>query len=167
MNLIVDTQKLTANIGAKSYRVAIGSGGAVDAALKREGDKKTPLGTFPVREVWYRADRRARPITDLPVHVIAETDGWCDDANLPEYNTHVTLPFSGSHEKLWREDEIYNLVLVIGHNDAPVVPGLGSAVFVHIARPSYTGTEGCIALAEKDLEEILACLTKESMIEIV
>ncbi len=166
MNLVVDTKNLTAMINGKSYRCAIGSGGAVDAALKREGDKKTPLGIFPVREVWYRADRREKPETDLPVRVITEKDGWCDDSNTPEYNKHVALPFSGSHEKLWREDEIYDLFFVVGYNDAPAAQDKGSAIFVHIARPEYSGTDGCVALAEKDLEEVLACLKKDSMVQI-
>lgn len=167
MNLIVDTQNLTASINGKSYKCAIGSGGAVDATLKREGDKKTPLGIFPVREVWYRVDKREKPVTNLPLRIITEADGWCDDSSAPEYNTHVTLPFAGSHEKLWREDEIYDLLFVLGYNDAPAVPGLGSAIFVHIARPAYSGTYGCVAMAENDLGEIITLLTDKSMIEII
>jgi L,D-peptidoglycan transpeptidase YkuD (ErfK/YbiS/YcfS/YnhG family) len=96
------------------------------------------------------------PATALPVRAIDAADGWCDDPANAAYNRAVTLPFAASHERLWREDSVYDLILVIGHNDDPVRPGLGSAVFVHVARADYGPTAGCVALAREDLMEILA-----------
>ncbi len=123
---------------------------------KREGDGATPAGLFALRRLLYRADRLPAPRTALPAAAIAVEDGWSDDPNDPLYNRHVRLPHAGRHERLWRDDALYDLILVIGHNDDPPMPGLGSAVFVHVARPDYGPTEGCVALALGDLLELLA-----------
>ena len=125
-------------------------------ALKREGDGGTPLGRFPIRQVLYRADRGPRPRTKLPVRAIHATDGWCDDPADRNYNRLVTLPARRSAEGLQRADQLYDLVLVLGYNDRPRVRGRGSAIFVHLARPGYTPTEGCIALTRRDLLALLA-----------
>lgn len=95
-------------------------------------------------------------MTALPVIPLTPTDGWCDDPNASQnYNRLVTLPYTFSHEKLWREDYVYDLIVVVGYNDDPVMPNKGSAIFMHLARDGYTPTEGCVALAKKDLLEIL------------
>lgn len=148
----------------KLYRCAIGKGGF--SANKKEGDGATPLGEFALRECWYRADRMSAPITKLPLKIIHETDGWCDDPKSPDYNLHVKLPFSASHEKLWHEDGVYDLIVPLGYNDGPIIPGKGSAIFMHIAKPDYTPTEGCVALAKKDLLEILSCVDPQTRITI-
>ncbi len=134
---------------------ALGKGGVKPEADKREGDGVTPLGVYPFRKVFYRPDRLETPITGLPVEPLSSQLGWCDDAESPHYNKLVSLPFGPSHEKLWREDHVYDLVVVIGHNDSPVVPGKGSAIFMHIAREDYTPTEGCVALKKADLLRFL------------
>lgn len=123
--------------------------------VKREGDGATPAGRFPLRRVLWRADRLATPVTALPVAPIAPSDGWCDDPAAPEYNRPVTLPHPARHETMWRADGRYDVVVVIGHNDAPVVPGAGSAVFIHVADPDGGPTAGCVALALDDLLRLL------------
>jgi len=135
-------------------RCAIGRGGI--RADKREGDGATPEGTFPLRGVMIRADRLALPETGLPVRALAKTDGWCDDPGNPSYNRLVSLPFSAGHENLWRADGVYDVIVEVGYNDDPVKPGLGSAIFVHVARPGFEPTEGCVALALEDLLSLLA-----------
>lgn len=137
-----------------TYRAALGRGGV--RADKQEGDGATPAGLLPLRRIFYRADRIAKPRTHLPVEPIARTDGWCDDPGHRAYNTRVTLPFAARHETLWRDDPLYDLCAVLGWNDAPVVRGRGSAIFLHAARPDYAPTEGCVALALCDLLEVLA-----------
>ena len=87
------------------------------ASEKREGDGATPVGTFALRELWYRADRLERPTCALATRTITPTDGWCDDPRHPFYNKHVQLPFAASHETLWRDDEVYNLIVPLGYND--------------------------------------------------
>lgn len=140
--------------GGKSFRCALGATGVT--TTKREGDKATPAGRFPIRRVFYRADRMAPPPTALPVTPIGPEDGWCDDPADPRYNRRVPLPYPASHETLWREDRVYDIVVELGYNDDPPVPGRGSAIFMHVARPGYAPTEGCVALALADLEAVLA-----------
>lgn len=138
----------------KEYPCVLGKNGVTDD--KKEGDWKTPLGCFPLREVFYRADRIEKLQTNLPISEIGVDDGWCDDVNLPEYNKKVKLPFNGSHENLCRgDDHLYDIIVVVGYNDDPAVPGKGSAVFMHIARPAFTPTAGCVAFKQEDLTEIL------------
>ncbi len=123
---------------------------------KHEGDGATPAGAWPVRRVWHRPDRQPAPLTaGLPIQAIAPDDGWCDDPGHPEYNRLVKLPFPSSHEKMWREDQLYDLVVELGYNDDPVVPGRGSAIFLHLARPDRGPTAGCVAFAPEDLLAIL------------
>ena len=136
------------------YRCAIGKGGR--RADKREGDGATPVGILPLRRVLYRADRLTPPRAAVPVAPIAADDGWCDDTTHTDYNTQIRLPHSARHEELWRADEIYDVIGVLGWNDAPVARGRGSAIFLHLARPGFSPTEGCIALELRDLLRVLA-----------
>jgi len=136
-------------------------------ALKGEGDGGTPLGRFPVRQVLYRGDRIARPRTGLPVRAIREHDGWCDDPADRNYNRLIRLPSRRSAEGLKRTDHLYDLMLVLGYNDCPRVRGKGSAIFVHLARPGFTPTDGCIALSRHDLLMLLAEVRADSKIVVM
>ncbi len=138
-------------------RCALGKAGVIAAADKREGDNKSPLGVWPIREILYRPDVYPNgPTTALPVRPIAPDDGWCDAPGDPAYNRPVKLPYPASAERLWRDDHVYDLIGILAHNDDPPVPGMGSAIFLHLAREDYAGTEGCVALARADLEALLA-----------
>ena len=149
----------------RRWRCALGRGGV--RRNKREGDGATPIGRHALRRVLYRRDRLAGPpATALPCSAIARDDGWCDDPGDPAYNRPVTLPHTASHEHLWREDGLYDLVVVLGHNDDPAVPGLGSAVFLHVARPDYRPTEGCVALALADLLDLLRICGPDTVMDI-
>ena len=134
-------------------RATVGRGGV--RPDKTEGDGATPAGLLPLRRVLYRADRVARPRCAVSVMPLAPHDGWCDDLGDPRYNCMVRLPYEGRHEELWRTDGLYDVVGVLGWNDAPVVPGRGSAIFLHVARPDGAPTEGCVALALTDLLRLL------------
>ena len=138
-----------------SVRCALGKGGVIAATQKREGDGKSPAGSWPIRYVFYRPDRVAVPDTRLPAIALTPDDGWCDDPASPDYNRHVHVPFPASHEKLWRDDHVYDFIVVLGHNDDPPVSGMGSAIFLHLARDTYAGTEGCVAVALPDMLEFL------------
>jgi len=129
-----------------AMRCAIGKGGTKPAAEKREGDGASPIGQWPLRRVLYRADRISAPNTHLPTAPIAPGDGWCDAPDDPNYNRPVPLPYPASAETLWREDHVYDIIVILGHNDDPVVPGAGSAIFWHLARPDFRPTEGCVAV---------------------
>ena len=147
-------------------RCALGRAGVIAAADKREGDGASPLGAWPVRAAFFRPDRGECPVTALPLAPIAETDGWSDDPADPAYNTHVRLPHPFRHERLQREDGLYDRVVTLGYNDDPPVAGRGSAIFLHCAREDYAGTEGCVALARADLDRVLARLAPGDVVEI-
>lgn len=136
-------------------RCALGKGGVIDAALKREGDGASPIGVWPLRRVLYRPDRGPVPETALPAQPIAPDDGWCDAPDDLAYNRPVKHPYPASAERLWRDDHAYDLIVILGHNDDPVVPGAGSAIFWHLAQPDWRGTEGCVAVSR---ETMLAAL---------
>ncbi|MFO1128896.1 MAG: L,D-transpeptidase family protein [Rhodospirillales bacterium] len=123
---------------------------------KREGDGATPAGLFPLRRVLWRQDRLPAPATALPLAPINPDDGWCDDPADVAYNRPVSLPYPARHERLWRDDHLYDVVVVLGHNDDPVVAGAGSAVFLHLAAADGSPTAGCVALAPADLLAVLA-----------
>ncbi len=135
------------------WRCAVGRGGV--RRDKQEGDGATPVGVWPLRRVLYRPDRCAAPETPLSLAPLAPDDGWCDDPAHPDYNRPVKLPHAARSERMWRDDRLYDLVVVLGHNDDPVVPGAGSAVFLHVAQEDYAPTEGCVALAAEDLRQLL------------
>ena len=140
----------------RTLACALGCGGVIEADTKREGDGATPLGAWPLRRVLWRADRLARPATALPTAEIAPHDGWSDDPADPAYNRPVVHPHPHSAERLWRDDELYDVVVVLGHNDDPPVAGRGSAIFLHCAKPGRPPTEGCVALPREDLLAVLA-----------
>lgn len=155
----------TAVWGETMFRCALGRTGI--ARDKREGDGTTPLGRFPMRRLLYRQDRIALPRTLLSVQALDPKAGWCDDPADKHYNQKVTLPYPASAEQLWREDALYDLIVPLGYNDAPVVAGNGSAIFLHIAKPDYGPTEGCVALALNDLIQVLGQADELSCVEVV
>jgi L,D-peptidoglycan transpeptidase YkuD (ErfK/YbiS/YcfS/YnhG family) len=136
-------------------------------ALKREGDGATPLGRFPIRLVLYRADRVARPRVPLPLRAIRGDDGWCEDPSDRNYNRLVKLSRRSIADRLTRADHLYDVILVLGHNDRPRMRGRGSAIFVHLAREGLTPTQGCIALSRRDLTALLAELRPDSQIVVM
>lgn len=133
---------------------------------KREGDGASPQGTFPLVRAFYRADRIAAPRSALPLAPLRPSDGWVDDPADRQYNRLVALPYPAHHEEMWRTDGLYDLVVLIGYNTDPVVPGRGSAIFLHVARPDLAPTEGCIAVARDVLTLLLAMLGPGSAITI-
>lgn len=153
-----------AHLGGSTWRCALGRSGI--AADKIEGDGSTPAGRFPIRRLYYRPDRVREIACSFPALPISPADGWCDEPGDPNYNRLVTLPYPARHETLWREDALYDLLLVIGHNDDPVVPGKGSAVFLHLAQLDYGPTEGCVAFARADFVRLLGAIDRSTAIVI-
>ena len=140
-------------VAGRVFHCALGRTGIT--RFKREGDGATPAGRFRLLSVFYRVDRVVRPRTLLPVSAIQPDDGWCDDPGDRNYNRPVGIPYSASAETLWREDCLYDIVVVLDHNISTRRRGAGSAIFFHVAKPGYPPTEGCVAVAADDMRRIL------------
>src|SRR5882672_4601407 len=152
-------------LGAKRWRCTVGAGGVRED--KVEGDAATPAGEFPLRRIYFRNDRLVLPKVRLPARPIGEHDGWCDDPHSPAYNRLVRIPNDSSHEKMWREDGLYDLLVVVGYNDDPPEGEWGSAIFLHMARDDMSPTRGCVAFARADLLELVTLLGPETRLRVL
>ena len=160
---ITSSNSLLSN--GRIYRCVLGKTGVLTKKL--EGDGATPAGIFPLMRVLYRPDRMDIPEPPLPVFALSPNDGWCDDPAHEDYNKPIKLPHDGSHERLWRDDNIYDIAVVLGYNTSPVIPFMGSAIFIHFAEPSFKSTRGCIALKDVDLLEILKTCSTETNLHVM
>ena len=142
----------------KKYKCSIGHNGFSDT--KKEGDGCTPIGIFQVTDILFREDKLKHLVTNYHLQAISQSDGWCDGPSSSYYNKKIKYPFSDSAEKLYREDDRYDIVCITNHNQNPIIPEKGSAIFIHVANKDYSPTAGCIALSLQDLTEILSTLTK-------
>ena len=147
-----------------SAPAAVGRAGVKDD--KREGDGATPAGTYPLVSVLYRQDRITPPTSHLPVRALAPSDGWVDAPSDARYNRLVGLPYPASAEEMWREDDLYDVLVVIGYNMEPVIPGAGSAIFLHVATPDFVPTAGCVAVKKEVLLGLIPLLGPGSTITI-
>jgi L,D-peptidoglycan transpeptidase YkuD (ErfK/YbiS/YcfS/YnhG family) len=150
--------------GPLALPVALGRGGI--RANKREGDGGTPKGRFRLRRLWWRADRHPRPVTHLPVRRIRPDDGWCEDPGSRLYNQPLKVPKKSTADRLTRSDHLYDFIIEIDHNTRPRIAGRGSAVFIHIARPGFLPTAGCVALEIDVLRRLLSRLGPHTRITI-
>ncbi len=170
MHISVDTAQKTLRFNGIAMACALGKHGAITESDKREGDGKTPLGTYALCNVYARPDRVPAIATKLPVCWLTPEHGWCDDVSHLLYNKPVMRPFAASHESLWREDGLYDIIVTLSHNDDPVVPHMGSAIFLHCCKYDESGamkpTQGCIAIAKSELLVLLPQLTPEAVIRI-
>lgn len=151
-------------LGGLTLPCALGRAGR--RASKREGDGATPVGRHLACEVLYRSDRLRRPRTALPVRPLARTDGWCDAVADRNYNRRVKHPYPASAEAMWRQDDLYDVVVVLGYNRRPRVRGRGSAIFMHLARPGYAPTAGCIALSPRNMRIMLEHLSPGAVVRV-
>ncbi|MGA7383584.1 MAG: L,D-transpeptidase family protein [Methylocella sp.] len=150
--------------GPVVVRCAIGRAGIKRG--KREGDRATPGGTFRLLGGFFRPDRISRKAWVSQMRPVLPSDGWCDDPGSALYNRRVVLPCRASHEKLWRADRLYDLVVVLDYNIHPRRKNRGSAIFLHCARPDFAPTGGCIALRLDDLRRLLPRLSREAVLTV-
>ncbi len=167
MTLIVNAKNKTLSVSGITYSCRIGRDGFIAAPAGKEGDWKTPLGLYAFRYGFYRADRVPAPKSALTFHALREDDGWCDAPGDPAYNMPVRLPYPASAEAMWKTSGVYDIVIVLGHNDSPPQGDLGSAIFLHIAHYDNRSTAGCIAVSPDVMAVILGCITPGRMIEII
>lgn len=164
LNINTTTRRL--HCGNLDLACRIGRKGSIPKIDGREGDAKTPLGEYRLRFGLYRADRLPAPRSKLTFRPLRHEDGWCDTPEDPAYNRFIRRPYAASHEKLWRDDGAYDIILVMSHNDSPPVPNLGSAVFIHVAQPDDRQTLGCIALAPEEMVKLLPVLEMDQTVRI-
>ena len=136
MNLLVQNNYLHSDLGR--FACTVGRAGLTTNNI--EGDHKTPVGEFKFKKIF-----------QIPFAIIRENDGWCDDPKSKLYNQHVQFPFDASAERLFRDDDLYDIICVLNYNTNPIVPGKGSAIFLHICKPNFEGTEGCVAIEKKNI----------------
>jgi L,D-peptidoglycan transpeptidase YkuD (ErfK/YbiS/YcfS/YnhG family) len=147
-----------------SVPVALGRGGIL--ANKREGDGGTPRGTYRPLRLWWRADRHARPRTFLPVRAIKPEDAWCEDPRDRHYNQAIRLVRDQPGDRLTREDHLYDFIIEVDHNSAPRIAGRGSAVFLHLARPNFSPTAGCVSMTKSSMLRLLRRIGPQTKIMI-
>ena len=152
-------------IGDHVVPCALGRSGRL--TIKREGDGGTPIGRWPLRQIYYRPDHVRRPRSVLSVRALRRSDGWCDEPHDGNYNRHVRVPYHASAEQLWRTDAVDDLIVVLGYNDRPRMRGRGSAIFMHVARQGYTPTEGCIALRRPHLVWLLGKIGRRTVLQVL
>ena len=146
------------------FRCALGKAGI--KKKEKEGDNVTPKGIFKITSMYYRPDKIKNIITAVKKIKIKKNIGWCDDPNSHFYNQQISLPNKFGHEKLYRNDSLYDLILVLNYNVNPIIKNKGSAIFIHIAKKNYKKTKGCIALKKKHLIELVLKIKKNTKIKI-
>ena len=144
------------------FKCALGKSGI--GKKKIEGDNITPKGTFKIVKIYYRKDRIKEINSAFSLIEIKKNMGWCDDPKSKKYNQLIKLPSKDRNEKLFRNDRIYDLILVLNYNMNPIIKNKGSAIFIHIAKNNYTKTKGCIALKKKDLIQIISKIKRDTKI---
>ena len=169
MDIVVEqTETNHASLSFKGLecRCSIGEGKITEN--KFEGDLCTPAGKWPLRRVFYRKDRLLKPDTSLQTLRISKNMGWSDDPrDDTRYNTLIKTPYLFSHETLWRLDSLYDIIVELGYNDSPPILGRGSAIFMHLARPNFEPTAGCVALKKSDLLSLLSLVSHGDLLNIV
>jgi L,D-peptidoglycan transpeptidase YkuD (ErfK/YbiS/YcfS/YnhG family) len=146
------------------FKCALGKAGIGNKKI--EGDNITPKGTYKIIKIYYRKDRIKKLISQIKPIQIKKNMGWCDDPKCKKYNQLIKLPSQYSHEKLYRKDNIYDLILVLNYNMCPTIRYNGSAIFLHIMKNKYKKTKGCIALKKADLLKVIEKIYKNTKIKI-
>ena len=161
---ILIKNKHTLEIDDFKFKCCIGKKGSTNN--KKEGDKKTPKGTFNIENLYFRKDRIKKPLTSLKCIEIKKNMGWCDDICFPKkYNKLIKTVKKIKHEKLFRKDHKYDLIIPIKYNFIKPAVGLGSCIFIHLTK-NYKPTAGCIALKLKDFLILIKLIKKNSKIKI-
>jgi L,D-peptidoglycan transpeptidase YkuD (ErfK/YbiS/YcfS/YnhG family) len=153
------------SVGGRVFPCALGRGGI--SAFKREGDGATPLAAMRALALAWRDDRGPRPKTTLPTSRISAQDGWCDDPGDANYNRPVRLPHPARHERMFRDDHLYDCVIVLDWNVSRRVREAGSAIFLHVAKPGLAPTEGCIAVEPHVMRAILPLFSTRTVVRVL
>ena len=162
MHILINKKNLTYN----NYKAKCAIGKRGIGFKRKEGDLITPKGKYKIKYILYRKDRIKRIQSQIKTIAIKKNMGWCDDPQSTKYNKLIKLPSSNSYEKLYKRENIYDIILILDYNMNPIVKGKGSAIFIHIAKKNFKKTEGCVALKKIDLLKILKQLKKNTKVKI-
>ena len=162
MHIVINNKNLT----YKNYKVKCSIGKRGIGYKKKEGDLITPKGKFKIKFILYRKDRVKNIQTKIRKIVIRKNIGWCDDSNSKDYNKIIKLPTTYSFERLYKKENIYDIILVLDYNMKPVIKNKGSAIFIHVAKKNYKKTAGCIALKKNHLLKIIEELKNNTKVKI-
>ena len=149
-----------------NYKIKCAVGKRGITSFKKEGDKSTPKGNYCFKSLLYRRDRVPNIKTDLKKIIIKKNMGWCDDPQSKSYNKLIIIPNKFRFEKLYKKENMYDIILVIDYNLNPTIKNKASAIFLHVAKRNYSPTAGCIAVSKKDMHLILTCINKKTKIKI-
>ena len=161
--IIINKSKLLKFNNVK-FRCALGKSGIGDKEI--EGDHVTPRGIYRIVKIYYRKDRIKKISSKFKLVEITKIMGWCNDIKSKKYNQLIKLPTKYSHEKLYRKDNVYDLILVLNYNMKPTIKNKGSAIFIHVTRENYQSTQGCIALKKNNLIKLISKINKNIKIKI-
>lgn len=150
----------------KDYKVKCAIGKRGIGKKRREGDLITPKGLFKIKKVYFRKDKVRGLKTKFSMKAITKNMGWCNDPKSNKYNKLIKYPFAFNAEKLFRNDNIYDIVIVLNFNSRPVKKNKGSAIFLHVARRKYSPTLGCVAISKNDLKYLLSVISKKTFLKI-
>ena len=146
------------------FRCALGKNGIKKKV--KEGDFITPKGKYKLIKIYYRADRIKKINSPLKKIKLKKNMGWCDDVNSKYYNKQIKINDKISHERLYRKDSLYDILVVLNYNLNPIIRGKGSAIFLHVAKKNYSKTQGCIALKRNELLNLVSKIRKNTQIKI-
>ena len=163
MHILIKNKSLTYN----NYKVKCALGKRGIGNKKMEGDLITPRGVYKIKGILYRKDKVKNLITKLRKKAISKKMGWCDDSKSKKYNQLIKLPFKFNFEKLYRKDDIYDIIFILNFNTNPVKKNKGSAIFIHIAKKNYSPTKGCIAIKKNDIKKLARKISKKTLVKIL
>ena len=163
MHILINKKFLTYN----KYKVKCALGKRGIGYKKKEGDLITPKGEYKIKFILYRKDRIRKIQSKIKKIIITRNIGWCDDPRSRNYNKIVKLPTDYKYEKLYRKENIYDVIIVLDYNMNPIIKNKGSAIFIHITKKNYKKTEGCIAIRKGEIKKLVKALKKNTKIKIV
>ena len=163
MHILIKNKSLTYN----NYKVKCAVGKRGIGAKKKEGDLITPKGSYKIKGILYRPDKVKNLNTKFEKKAINKKMGWCDDPKSKKYNQLIKLPFKFNFEKLYRNDDIYDIVFVLSFNTNPIIKNKGSAIFIHIAKRNYSPTKGCVAIKKDDIKKLAREINRKTIVKIL
>ena len=163
MHILIKNKSLIYN----NYKVKCALGKRGIGNKKKEGDLITPKGSFKINGILYRPDKVKNLITKLRKKMINKKMGWCDDPKSKKYNQLIKLPFKFNFEKLYRNDDIYDIIFILSFNTNPIIKNKGSAIFIHIAKKDYSPTKGCVAIKKNDIKKLAREINRKTIVKIL